>query len=141
MKAHVGVRRIMLICGTAADMSAVFRALLTGIVFALEMPYKDKFEHEALMPSLIPSAVSLMSFGSFLGSVPLFDFASKASFTPRDLLWCALLGLMIGASALIFNFTFRCVRRYCVRLAWPHWCKMCLGGLPTGLCGLFFLHL
>src|SRR5580700_11897817 len=31
-------RRIMLICGAAAGMSAVFRAPLTGIVFALEMP-------------------------------------------------------------------------------------------------------
>ena len=35
-------RRIMLICGAAAGMSAVFRAPLTGIVFALEMPYRDE---------------------------------------------------------------------------------------------------
>ncbi|MGH9614934.1 MAG: chloride channel protein, partial [Bryobacteraceae bacterium] len=33
-------RRIMLISGAAAGMSAVFRAPLTGIIFALEMPYK-----------------------------------------------------------------------------------------------------
>jgi chloride channel protein, CIC family len=38
-------RRIMLICGAAAGMSAVFRAPLTGIVFALEMPYKDDLAH------------------------------------------------------------------------------------------------
>jgi CIC family chloride channel protein len=48
-------RRIMLICGAAAGMSAVFRAPLTGIVFALEMPYKDDLAHEALLPSLIAS--------------------------------------------------------------------------------------
>ncbi|HVU44609.1 MAG TPA: chloride channel protein, partial [Terracidiphilus sp.] len=48
-------RRIMLICGAAAGMSAVFRAPLTGIVFSLEMPYKDDLAHEALLPSLIAS--------------------------------------------------------------------------------------
>lgn len=52
-------RRIMLICGAAAGMSAVFRAPLTGIVFALEMPYRDDLAHEALVPSLIASVVSL----------------------------------------------------------------------------------
>ncbi len=134
-------RRIMLICGAAAGMSAVFRAPLTGIVFALEMPYKDDLAHEALLPSLIASVVSFMTLSAFVGSAPLFEFASKVSFTPRDLLWCALLGLMIGAIALIFNLTFRRVRAYCIRLAWPHWCKMCFGGLLTGLCGLLFLHL
>src|SRR5579884_1694186 len=44
-------RRIMLICGAAAGMAAVFRAPLTGLVFALEMPYKDDLAHEALLPS------------------------------------------------------------------------------------------
>ena len=51
-------RRIMLICGAAAGMSAVFRAPFTGIVFALEMPYKDDLAHEALLPSLIAPVAS-----------------------------------------------------------------------------------
>jgi CIC family chloride channel protein len=134
-------RRIMLICGAAAGMSAVFRAPLTGIVFALEMPYKDDLAHEALLPSLIASVVSFMTLSAFLGSKPLFDFAGNESFTSRDLLWCALLGVVIGMVALVFNTVFRRVRTYCVHLAWPHWCKMSLGGLLTGLCGVAFLHL
>jgi CIC family chloride channel protein len=44
-------RRIMLISGAAAGMAAVFRAPLTGLVFALELPYKDDLAHEALLPS------------------------------------------------------------------------------------------
>src|SRR6201995_5183871 len=77
-------RRIMLICGAAAGMSAVFRAPLTGIVFALEMPYKDDLAHEALLPSLIASVVAYMTLGYFLGSDPLFDFAAAPSFTTHD---------------------------------------------------------
>ncbi|MGC8549444.1 MAG: chloride channel protein [Acidobacteriaceae bacterium] len=133
-------RRIMLICGAAAGMSAVFRAPLTGIVFALEMPYKDDLAHEALLPSLIASVVSFMTLSSFLGSAPLFNFATASSFTRKDLLWCALLGLIIGLLAMAFVITFRRARTFCVRLGWPHWLKMSLGGLLTGLCGVLFLH-
>jgi CIC family chloride channel protein len=133
-------RRIMLICGAAAGMSAVFRAPFTGIVFALEMPYKDDLAHEALLPSLIASVVSFMTLSSFLGSAPLFDFASPASFTRKDLLWCALLGLIIGLLAMAFVITFRRVRVFCIKLGWPHWLKMSFGGLLTGLCGVVFLH-
>jgi CIC family chloride channel protein len=133
-------RRIMLICGAAAGMSAVFRAPLTGIVFALEMPYKDDLAHEALLPSLIASVVSFMTLSSFLGSAPLFDFATGVSFTHRDLLWCALLGVIIGLIAMAFVTTFRRVRTFCVRSRAPHWLKLAIGGLLTAACGLAFLH-
>jgi CIC family chloride channel protein len=133
-------RRIMLICGAAAGMSAVFRAPLTGIVFALEMPYKDDLAHEALLPSLIASVVSFMTLSSFLGSEPLFDFVTATGFTRKDLVWSALLGLMIGLLAMAFVITFRRFRSFCVGLAWPHWLKMSIGGLLTGLCGLLFLQ-
>jgi chloride channel protein, CIC family len=133
-------RRIMLICGAAAGMSAVFRAPLTGIVFSLEMPYKDDLAHEALLPSLIASVVSFMTMGAFLGSAPLFDFASGISFTRRDLVWCALLGVIIGLIAMAFVVTFRRARTFFVNAPVPHWTKLAVGGLLTGICGLVFLH-
>ncbi|SNT26446.1 chloride channel protein, CIC family [Granulicella rosea] len=134
-------RRIMLICGAAAGMSAVFRAPLTGIVFALEMPYKDDLAHEALMPSLIASVISYLTLGAFLGTDPLFNFASAAGYTMRDLLWCALLGGLIGLLAMAFVITFGRLRRAVVACRAPHWMKLTLGGLLTGLCGVAFLHL
>lgn len=133
-------RRIMLICGAAAGMSAVFRAPLTGIVFALEMPYKDDLAHEALVPSLIASVISYITLSSFLGGAPLFDFASATSFTGRDLFWCALLGLVIGLIAMAFVITFRHMRGFFVKSSLPHWVKMTIGGFLTGICGLIFLH-
>jgi chloride channel protein, CIC family len=134
-------RRIMLICGAAAGMSAVFRAPLTGIVFALEMPYKDDLAHEALMPSLIASVVSYMTLVAFLGSQPLFDFVSKGPFRMQDLLWSALLGAIIGLIAMTFVITFRHLRGFVVRCTAPHWIKLAVGGLLTGLCGLLFLRI
>lgn len=133
-------RRIMLICGAAAGMSAVFRAPLTGIVFALEMPYRDDLAHEALVPSLIASVVSYITMGLFLPTTPLFNFAGGMSYTRHDLYWSALLGLIIGLIAMAFVITFRRARRFVVQWSAPHWLKMTAGGLLTGVCGNVFLH-
>jgi CIC family chloride channel protein len=135
------VRRIMLICGAAAGMSAVFRAPLTGIVFALEMPYRDDLAHEALVPSLIASVIAFVTLSAFMGSAPLFNFAGATAYRHRDLYWSALLGLFIGLLAMAFVVTFRRVRAFFVRLAMPHWIKLTIGGFFTGVCGLLFLHL
>ena len=132
-------RRIMLICGAAAGMSAVFRAPLTGIVFALEMPYRDDLAHEALVPSLLASVVSFVTLSSFLGAAPLFNFSGSQTFARQDLYWSALLGLLIGLLAMVFVITFRRVRSFFVRWRVPHWIKLTVGGLLTGLCGLLFL--
>ncbi len=132
-------RRIMLISGAAAGMAAVFKAPLTGLVFALEMPYKDDLAHEALLPSLIASVVSYSTLATFLGRQPFFNFASATSFTGRDLLWSALLGVAIGVIALVFSITFRRVRTYVVKWAAPHWVKLTVGGFLTGVCGLIFV--
>jgi CIC family chloride channel protein len=134
-------RRIMLICGAAAGMSAVFRAPLTGIVFALEMPYRDDLAHEALVPSLIASVVSFVTLSSFLGAAPLFNFTSSIAFSRRDLYWSALLGLIVGLIAMVFVITFRRARTFFVKWSLPHWLKLTIGGLLTGLCGVLFLHL
>lgn len=134
-------RRILLICGAAAGMSAIFRAPFTGIVFALEMPYKDDLAHEALLPSLIASVTAYLTLGAFLGSEPLFNFASAPNYTMHDLLWCALLGLLIGLIAMAYVISFRRLRKFVVRLPWPHWIKLALGGGITGLIALVFLWL
>lgn len=134
-------RRVMLICGAAAGMSAVFRAPLTGIVFALEMPYRDDLAHEALVPALIASVVSYVTLGAFLGSAPLFNFPVSYTYHRNDLYWSALLGLLIGLVAMAFVVTFRRARVFFVNWQIPHWVKMAIGGLLTGLCGVLFLHI
>jgi CIC family chloride channel protein len=131
----------MLICGAAAGMSAVFRAPLTGIVFALEMPYRDDLAHEALLPSLIASVVSYVTLGAFLGSAPLFNFPASYTYHQSDLYWSALLGLLIGLVAMVFVVTFRRARIFFISWRLPHWLKMAIGGLLTGLCGVLFLHI
>lgn len=134
-------RRIMLISGAAAGMAAVFRAPLTGIVFALEMPYKDDLAHEALVPSLLSSVVSYATMAALIGAEPLFGFVSgdAARFGGRELLLSALLGGALGLVAMTFAITFRRFRVASVHLRIPHWAKMALGGGLTSVVGLAFL--
>ncbi|MGH9350581.1 MAG: chloride channel protein [Terriglobia bacterium] len=135
-------RRILLISGAAAGMAAVFRAPLTGVIFGLEMPYKDDLAHEALLPALIASVVSFATLAYFLGAKPLFDFPpGSGTYSGNDLLWSALLGLICGGIAMAFDITFRRARTFVVKMSIPHWVKMAIGGLLTGVCGLIFVSI
>jgi chloride channel protein, CIC family len=131
-------RRLMLMSGAAAGMAAVFRAPLTGIVFTLEMPYKDDLAHEALLPALIASVVSYATLASIVGPEPLFGFAGSISFRPIDLVWSALLGLGLGLVTMVFTITFRRARAFSIHTKLPHTVKLMIGGLLTGICGLAF---
>jgi len=132
-------QRLMLISGAAAGMAAVFRAPLTGLVFAIEMPYKDDLAHEALLPSLIASVVSYATLASIVGPEPLFAFSGSTSFTPIDLVWSAILGLGLGLITMVFTITFRRVRALAIHALMPHTLKLVIGGLLTSLCGLLFV--
>ncbi len=134
-------RRIMLISGAAAGMAAVFRAPLTGLIFALEMPYKDDLAHEALLPSLIASVVSYAVLVAFMGTAPLFAFGGNAPFSDGDLLWSALLAVICGFVAMNFANGFRRTRNFFVNLRTPHTVKLLIGGLLTGICGLVYITL
>jgi chloride channel protein, CIC family len=132
-------RQLMLISGAAAGLAAVFRAPLTGLTFALEMPFRDDLAHEALLPSLISSVVAYSTLVAILGSEPLFAFNRTLQFHDIDLAWAALLGLICGLAAMTFSITFRKFRAFMIRLPIPHVLKLLLGGLGVGVCGLAFV--
>ena len=134
-------RRVTLISGAAAGMAAVFRAPLTGLVFALEMPYRDDLAHEALLPSLIASVVAYSTLVAIVGSEPLFGFVGSTSFSERDLLWSALLGVLCGLVAMVFAITFRRARSFAILAPIPHTAKLLIGGLGTAVSGLLFVSL
>jgi chloride channel protein, CIC family len=134
-------RQVMLISGAAAGLAAVFRAPLTGVIFALEMPFHDDLAHEALVPSLISSVVAYSIVVAALGSEPIFGFARTLRFQDIDLVWAALLGLVCGLAAMVFSITFAKVRAFVISLPIPHVVKLSLGGLGVALCGVGFATL
>lgn len=136
-----GDRRVMLISGAAAGMAAVFRTPVTGLIFALEMPYRDDLAHEAILPSLIASVVAYATLVAMVGSEPLFGFVGQRKFAEIDLVWAAILGLICGLAGMAFAITYRRFRTFSIKLPMPHSLKLLAGGLGTGLCGLLFVSI
>ena len=60
---------------------AIFRAPLGGAVLAVEIPYRDDVESDALVPAFVGSIVAFSIFGAIIGFSPIFGRAGGAGFT------------------------------------------------------------
>ncbi|RJQ52841.1 MAG: chloride channel protein [Actinobacteria bacterium] len=100
-------RRWMMLAGAAAGIAAIFRAPLTGIVFALEVPYRDDLAHRALIPALTASVTSYFFFVTLIGTQPLFVVEHSYNLDYRQLLLATLLGVVCGLTARCFVLFFK----------------------------------
>jgi len=103
--------RSLLVAGAAAGVAAIFKTPATGVLFALESPYKGDMARRALLPALVAAAVSYVTFVSFFGTTPIFDAkeilqglteGEVLRFDSRDLWGAALVGLMAGLGSVFF---------------------------------------
>ena len=133
--------RALMIAGAAAGVSAIFKAPLTGIVFALEVPYRDDLTREALIPSLVAAVSSYLVLVQFLGVEPLFRLSGRYDLGVSDLFYAGVLGVAVGLVARAFIGSFHAIRRYAESSPLPLWGRTTVGGLVTGLLGLAALLL
>ncbi len=77
--------KVLLIADAAAGIAAIFKAPLTGIMFAVEVPYQDDLARHALIPAIFSAATSYLVFVALIGTAPLFPVRSAALSYP-DLL-------------------------------------------------------
>ena len=98
---HDGLKAL-LVAGAAAGISAVFKAPLTGLIFALEMPYTDDFAHDALIPSMLASVSSYLVAISLLGPEPLFQVNRAYVPSVSNVLLALVLGALVGLAARLF---------------------------------------
>ena len=131
---HLGARarRILLVAGVAAGTSAVFRTPLGAALLAVEVLYKDGFESDALIPSVLASVVSYSVVISIFGESTLFAYVPRFPFVPAHLPLYGLLGIAIVPVAALFVWVFGAVRAGFDRLRTPVWLKPALGGLALG---------
>lgn len=116
LRLSVKERRILLLAGAAGGLGAIFRAPLGGALTAVEVIYKEDFEAEALLPSIISSVVSYSLFTLIFGAEPIFGIPSFAFSDIRELPLYALLGLVCAATGWFYVMTFRNIK---YRIFWP----------------------
>ncbi|MHB8512282.1 MAG: chloride channel protein [Actinomycetota bacterium] len=93
--------KMLMVAGAAAGISAIFRAPVTGIIFALEVPYRDDLARHSLIPAIFASASSYVTFASLAGTTPLFPIhAAPLGFTKLG--GSLLVGLACGLGARAF---------------------------------------
>ncbi|MGP8070603.1 MAG: chloride channel protein [Candidatus Bathyarchaeia archaeon] len=129
-------RRTLILAGAAAGIGAVFKAPLTGIIFALECPFKDDLAHDALVPSLVAAVSSYLTLVSIDGSAPLFQFPGLASFSLVDIGASAILGLIIGIAALGFIVVYKGITRVMKRLTAEFYYKSIIGACALSIIGI-----
>ena len=91
--------KVLVVCGAAAGVAAIFKAPATGVVFALEVPYRQDLARHMLLPAMFSAASSYVVFAAINGTAPLFPIAGAPPFDLRDLGGAALLGLLCGTAA------------------------------------------
>ncbi|NDV25628.1 chloride channel protein [Desulfovibrio sp. JC010] len=141
LKLSTKERRILLLAGAAGGLGAIFRAPLGGALTAIEVIYREDFESEAILPSVISSVVSYSLFTLFYGTEPIFGIPRFVFHDPRELIFYVALAFACTFAGWMYIRTFRFIKysvfyqiKDRVGLMWATG----LGGLMMGLMGMFF---
>ena len=126
-------RRILLIAGAAAGLSAMFRTPLGAALLAVEVLHREDFESDALVPSILASVVSYSVFIYFFGETTLFAHAPRYPFVPAHLPIYALFAVVVSVIGAGYVGAIRGTEQAFHRLRLPIWAKPALGGLLLGM--------
>jgi CIC family chloride channel protein len=131
-------RRLLLLIGAAAGLSAIFRSPIGTAFFVIEVLYSGmEFDAAALLYTLLGSVTAYAVNGLFVGFRPLFIVPPEVV-RPEfvDYLWFAGLGVAAGLVATILPEVFYGVRDLFHRIPIPPHFKPAIGGLGLGLMAL-----
>ncbi len=129
--------RILVGCGSAAGIAAVFNAPLAGVLFAMEIILGD-FAIRTFAPVLLSSVVASVVTRAFLGNNPAFEVPSYSLVSVWEIPLYIIMGFVIGVVAVSFTRSLYIFEDYFDRLNLRNWLKPALGGLLLGFIAIFF---
>jgi chloride channel protein, CIC family len=136
-------RRLLVVIGMAAGLSAIFKSPLGTAIFGVEVLYSTlAFEGEGLAYTIIAAAVAYALTALLDSATPLFYLPSTFTIqSPFELAWYLALGLAAGAVGALMPTVFYRVRDVFAALPMPPHLKPALGGLLLGVLGIFLPQL
>ena len=93
---------LLLACASAAAMSAIFKAPIAGIVFAVEIIMVDLTTF-SLVPLLLASSAGVLTSYFFMGQDALYPFTVEEGFVLSDFPYYILLGVFAGLVSAYFT--------------------------------------
>lgn len=113
--------KMLLMAGAAAGVAAIFKAPATGVVFALEAPYRDDVAPRALLPALVASATSYLVYVLLVGTEPIFPgLGTRPRLEVSGLLGAVIVGTLAGLGGRAFAWLVHRTKELTerVRLRW-----------------------
>lgn len=131
-------RRLLVLIGMAAGLSAIFRSPIGCAVFAVEVLYREmEYEAAALYYTLLASVVAYVINGMFVGWHPLFKIPANIGIVDAfDFTYYVALGLLSGLVATLLPEAFYRTRDLFRLIPLPPHVKPAIGGLALGLLAL-----
>ncbi len=133
----MAARRTLLGCGVAAAISASFNAPIAGVLFAHEV-ILGHFAPTAFVPIVIASSVAAVISRGWFGDFPAFFVPAYQVTSYWEVPAFALLGLVCGLVAILFQFALIGTDWVARRTPIPLILRPVVGGLAVGAIGLAF---
>lgn len=131
-------RRLLVLIGMAAGLSAIFRSPIGTALFAVEVLYLGiEFEAAALLYTMLAAVVAYAVNGLFVGWKPLFDVPELPVPDFSAYGWFVVLGVISGIIATLLPVVFYGLRDLFRKLPFPPHFKPAVGGLGVGIMALF----
>ncbi len=134
---------ILIACGAAAGIAAIFHAPIAGVLLAIEVLLRD-INHRTLAPVLIAAVISSITASSLLGQrIAIFPLGDMTvyRFHWNELGNYIVLGLLCAVVAILFIRILYAVEEFFERLSVTVVLKPVLGALGLGLTGLLTILL
>lgn len=123
-------RTLLMGCGTAAGISAIFNAPIAGVIFAMEVVLPE-ITTARFIPILISAAMGNLLSSLFIENEAIFRVAFVQPIGWQEVLFVLLLGALGGIYAVLFSRTSMRTGKSLQRIrVW--WKKALLGGLLLG---------